>query len=57
MKVLDQLGVLKAATGGGKTVPTKERDNITRLLNRLLALEPNLQMRSTTTSTTSSMRW
>jgi broad specificity phosphatase PhoE len=43
MDVLDKLGVLKASTGGGKTVPPKERDNITRLLNRLLALEPTTQ--------------
>lgn len=43
MEILDQLGVLKAQAGGGKTVPPKERENITRLLNRLLALEPNMQ--------------
>ncbi len=43
MEVLDQLGVLVAQNGGGQTVPQRDRRNVKRLLNRLLALKPRIQ--------------
>jgi hypothetical protein len=44
MQVLTDLRVLKRAPGGGgMTVPPADRTNVTRLLNRLLALDPDVQ--------------
>jgi hypothetical protein len=44
MNILDQLAVLKEDPRTGvKTVPDKDRTNVTRLLNRLLALDPDIQ--------------
>ncbi|HLJ25301.1 MAG TPA: strawberry notch family protein [Candidatus Angelobacter sp.] len=43
MQVLTDLGVLKPSDTGGMTVPPKDRTNVTRLLNRLLALDPDVQ--------------
>lgn len=44
MQVLHDLRVLKPAVGGGgMTVPPADRTNVTRLLNRLLALDPDVQ--------------
>lgn len=44
MQVLTDLRVLKPAPGGGgMTVPPADRTNVTRLLNRLLALDPDVQ--------------
>lgn len=44
MQVLHDLRVLKkSAGGGGDTVPPADRTNVTRLLNRLLALDPDVQ--------------
>lgn len=44
MQILDDLRVLKQTPGGaGKTVPDADRTNVTRLLNRLLALDPDKQ--------------
>ncbi len=43
MQILTDLHVLKPAQGGGMTVPPEDRTNVTRLLNRLLALDPDVQ--------------
>lgn len=44
MQILEDLRVLKQVPGGmGKTVPEADRTNVTRLLNRLLALDPDKQ--------------
>lgn len=44
MQVLYDLHVLKPGRmGAGMTVPPAERTNVTRLLNRLLALDPDVQ--------------
>lgn len=44
MQILHDLRVLKPAVGGGgMTVPPADRTNVTRLLNRLLALDPDVQ--------------
>lgn len=44
MQVLTDLRVLKTdTTTGAKTVPPADRTNVTRLLNRLLALDPDNQ--------------
>lgn len=42
MSILEDLRVLKN-TENGKTVPDADRTNVTRLLNRLLALDPDKQ--------------
>jgi len=42
MELLQALHVLKQ-TDNGLTVPEDERDNVTRLLNRMLALDPDVQ--------------
>ena len=43
MQILHDLHVLRPSGGGGMTVPPAERTNVTRLLNRLLALDPDTQ--------------
>lgn len=43
MQILKDLRVLKSQSGGGETVPPADRTNVTRLLNRLLALDPDVQ--------------
>jgi 2'-5' RNA ligase len=43
MQILEDLKVLKTGQGGAPTVPDADMVNVTRLLNRLLALDPDVQ--------------
>jgi len=43
MQILHDLRVLKPDAGGGMTVPIPDRTNVTKLLNRLLAIDPDHQ--------------
>ena len=41
--ILASLHLLRGHAGGGETVPPRDRQNVTKLLNRLMALDPDIQ--------------